>query len=134
ASTFSEPVTGKFVLTFTPNASFSTDDPNVMFINSQASTRTVDVTFPAQTSTAELSLPSGVLQAGTVAGMIELTVTDVQVGGVTTPPASGDFNVQVPRLPPVITSVRFLNRSSAGFDVEVVGYSTSREIGTATFT
>jgi sugar lactone lactonase YvrE len=133
ATEMAESVTGRFMLTFVPNANFSKDDPNVTFINSQLSTRSVDVTFPPQTNTAEISLPSGVLQAGTVAGTIQLTVTDVQVGGMNTAPASGDFNVEVPRLPPVITNVRLLNRSKAGFDVEITGYSTSREIGTATF-
>jgi hypothetical protein len=63
-----------------------------------------------------------------------MSMTNVQVGGINSTPSNSDFNVQVPRLPPVITNVRLLNRSSGGFDVEVTGYSTSREIGTATFT
>jgi hypothetical protein len=133
ATALPDPVTAKLTLTFSPNATNGKDDPNVMFVNNQASTRTVDVTFPPNTSTAELSLPSGVLQAGTVAGTIELAILEAQVGGVATTPSSGDFDVQVPRLAPVMTSVRILNRSSAGFDVEVTGYSTSREISAATF-
>jgi sugar lactone lactonase YvrE len=133
ASPFPDDVAGKLTLTFVPNASNSRDDPNVMFINSQTSTRTVDVTFAANTATAELSLPSGVLQAGTVAGSIELTMTEVQVGGIETSPTSGDFDVQVPQLVPIITNVRIVNRSPSGFDVEVTGYSTSREVSAATF-
>src|SRR6185369_5399754 len=69
---FAEAVTGQLVLTFVPNASVNKDDPNVTFINSTASTRTIDVTFAPETSTAEISMPSGVLQAGTVAGSIEM--------------------------------------------------------------
>ena len=43
------------------------------------------------------------------------------------------FDVQVPRMVPIITNLRVLNRSSAGFDVEITGYSSSREISSATF-
>ena len=126
-------VTGTLTLTFNPNASIPSDDPNVTFINAQTSTRTATVTFPPNTATADLSLPNGVLQAGTVAGTIQLAISDVQMGGMDVAPADTGFDVQIPRLPPVITSVRIINRTSKGFDVEITGYSTSREIGTATF-
>ncbi len=129
----SDAVTGTLTLTFTPNASTNKDDPNVMFVNSQTSTRTTTVTFPPNTATAQIALPDGLLQAGTVAGTIQLDVTGVQVGGVQTDPASSPFDVQVPRTVPVITNLRVLNRSAAGFDVEVTGYSTSRDMTTATF-
>jgi sugar lactone lactonase YvrE len=133
ASPLPDDVTATLTLTFVPNTTIGTDDPNVMFINPQLSTRTVQVEFPANTSTAELSLSSGVLQAGTVAGTIELSAIDVHVGGVSAAPTNSDFDVQVPRLPPVITSVRIVNRSPAGFDVEIIGYSTTRDITAATF-
>jgi hypothetical protein len=80
-----------------------------------------------------MSLSNGVLQAGTVAGTIELSVSNVQVAGTNVATNSSTFDVQIPRLPPVITSVRILNRTSAGFDVEVTGYSTTRDITGATF-
>src|SRR5207249_2401735 len=63
-----ETVTAKLTLSFVPNATNPIDDPNVMFINSQASTRTIDVTFSPNSGAAELSLPSGLLAAGTEAG------------------------------------------------------------------
>ncbi len=133
ASPVPDTVTGKLTLTFAPNASTATDDPNVMFINSQSSTRTIDVTFSPNSDTAEFSLPSSLLAAGTVAGTIQLAMAGVQVGGLATTPAGSDFGVQIPRLVPMITNVRVINVSSAGFDVEVTGYSTSREISAATF-
>jgi sugar lactone lactonase YvrE len=132
-SPFADPVTGELTLTFVPNAANPADDPNATFINTQASTRSIDVTFSANASTAEFSLPSGLLQAGTVAGTLRMEMGGVQVGGVPVSPAGSDFDVQVPRLVPIITDVRILNLSSAGFDVEITGYSTSREISTATF-
>jgi hypothetical protein len=133
ANALPDTVTATLNLTFTPNASNGRDDPNVMFVNSSSSTRTATVTFAPNTPTAELSLPDGVLQAGTEAGTIQLTITNVQVGGVEAAADNNSFDVQIPRLVPVITSVRILNRNSGGFIVEVTGYSTSREITTAKF-
>jgi sugar lactone lactonase YvrE len=127
------PVTATLTLTFAPNAMSSSDDPNVTFVNAQTNTRSATVTFPPNTTTAQLSLPDGVLQAGTEAGTIQLAMTGVQVGGVAATPSGGNFDVQIPRLPPVITNIRIFNRSSSGFDVEITGYSTSREITAATF-
>ncbi len=133
AAPLADPVTATINLTFTPNATTGSDDPNVTFVSTEKSTRSVEVSFPANTATANLSLPSGLLQAGTVAGTIELNATDVHVGGITATPGNTDFDVQVPRLAPVITSVRIINRSAAGFDVEITGYSTTRDITSATF-
>jgi sugar lactone lactonase YvrE len=127
-------VTATLTLTFTANANGgATDDPNVTFVNAQTSTRTTTVTFPPNTTNAQLSISDGMLQAGTEAGMIQLSMSGVQVGGAAATASGGDFSVQIPRLPPVITSMRILNRSSKGFDVEITGYSTSREITKATF-
>jgi sugar lactone lactonase YvrE len=133
SSASADSVTGTLSLTFNPNASVPADDPNTTFVSAQTSTRTATVTFPANTSTAQLSLPGGLLQAGTVAGTIQLSMSDVQVGGTSVAPADSGFDVQIPRLPPVITGVRIINKTSAGFDVEITGYATSREITNATF-
>jgi sugar lactone lactonase YvrE len=122
-----DPVTGTLSVSFIPNVSTTADDPNVMLINGQTSTRAAVISFPARQAAA-----SELVQAGTVAGTIRLTMTDVEVGGVDVP-ASSVFDIEVPRVPPVITNVRILNRTAAGFDVEVTGYSTSREIAGATF-
>jgi hypothetical protein len=128
-----DPVTGQVTFTFTSNAAVNSDDPNVMFVNTQTSTRTVDFTIPADSTTAALSLPNTVLQAGTVAGSIELTTTQVQVGSQSVTPTSGPFDVTVPRTVPTITGVRILNRTSKEFDVEITGYSDSKDITQATF-
>jgi sugar lactone lactonase YvrE len=126
-------VTGNLVLTFTPNATIGADDPNVTFVSSDASTRSSNLSVPANTTNVQMSLSNGVLQAGTVAGTIELAVSNVQVAGTNVASNGSTFDVQIPRLPPVITSVRILNRTSAGFDVEVTGYSTPRDITVAAF-
>jgi hypothetical protein len=127
-----DPVTGTVVLTYTPNAVASTDDPSVMLVSSQSSTRSVDFTFPSNATSPQLSLPDALVQAGTVAGTIQLTTPSVKTGDVSTP-SDASFTITVPRLPPIITSVVILNRTLSGFVVEVTGYSTTRDITGATF-
>src|SRR5436190_1922681 len=126
-------VTGQVTMTFTPNAKNNADDPNVLFVGTEASDRTVRFTFAPNATTAGFSLSNAVLQAGTVAGTVRLTLSDVEVGGQSVTPSNGTFDITITLDPPVITGVRILNRRSAGFDVEVTGYSTSREITQATF-
>jgi hypothetical protein len=129
-----DPVTGQVTLTFVPNtATMNTDDPNVKFINTATSSRTLNFTFPAQNGSAQLSLPSPVVQAGTVAGTIHLTMSGVQVGNVSMTPQNSTFDITIPRIVPVIASVRILNRSKKGFDVEITGFSTTRDINGAVF-
>jgi hypothetical protein len=133
AAALPDSVTGQLTLTFNPNATNNADDPNATFVGAEASARTIGFTFPPNTTTAQFSLTNVVLQAGTVGGTIRLTLTGVQVAGQGVTPANSTFDVTIPLLPPVITSVRILNRLSAGFDVEVTGYSTTRDITQATF-
>jgi hypothetical protein len=133
ASPLPDSVTGTLAVTFTPNATNPSDDPNVTMVNGDTSARNTNVAFPSNTLNANLSLANGVLQAGTVAGTIELSVTNVQDGGVSVTPGNSTFDIQVPQLPPVITGIRVLNLTAAGFDVEITGYSTPRDIKSATF-
>jgi sugar lactone lactonase YvrE len=133
ASVLPDSVTGTLAVTFTPNATNPADDPNVTIVNADASARNSNITFPANNLNANLALSNGVLQAGTVAGTIELSVTNVLDGGVSVTPGNSTFDIQVPQLPPVITGIRVLNRTSSGFDVEITGYSTTRDMTSATF-
>src|SRR5262249_19255155 len=79
------------------------------------------------------SLAGIALHAGTVAGTIRLSISGTQQGGkdVTISPAT--FDVTVPSVAPVLTDVRILNRTASGFDVQITGYSTSRDIRRASF-
>ncbi len=74
------------------------------------------------------------LQPGTVAGTIRLTLSNVKVGGQDVTPTNGTYDITIPRMAPVTTNVRILNRTSAGFEVEVTGYATTREVTQSTFT
>ena len=129
----SDPITGHISVTFLPNAINSADDPSVALMNAQASTRTVDFVFPPDSTDSQFSLAGIALHAGTVAGTIRLSISGTQEGGrdVTISPAT--FDVTVPSVAPVLTDVRILNRTDSGFDLQITGYSTSRDIRTASF-
>jgi hypothetical protein len=132
-SALPDEIDGVVTLTFAPNPTNVTDDANVTFVGTQTSTRSVNFTFQPNTTTATYSIDNLMLQAGTVAGTIHLSLDNVTVGGKLVTANNGTFTITIPLLPPVITNVRLLNRTSKGFDVEITGYSTSREITQATF-
>ena len=122
----SQAVSGTLQVSFQPNAAGlpgAYRDPALQFAAGGAS---IPFTIPAGTSTAVLD-QSGNLQQGTVAG--DITVTMV-------PPLAAPKVVTVPRLKPVITtgSVRITSVTSSGFRVELSGYSTPRDLASATFT
>lgn len=128
-------LTGTVLLSFTPNASGVPEgyrDPACQFV---AGGTTITFTIPAGGTTA--TLPNGgAYNAGTVAGTIVFMVTGLQADGVIQPPGSASAApVTVTRTAPVITpnSVRIVN-SGTGFNVELQGYSTPRDMQQARFT
>jgi hypothetical protein len=102
-------------------------------VGTQSSTRSVGFSFKPNTTTAVFGIDNLMLQAGTVAGTIHLSLDSVTVAGQPVTATNGTFDITIPLLPPVITSVRLLNRTSGGFDVEITGYSTPRNMTQATF-
>jgi hypothetical protein len=115
-------------MTFTPDAVITGDDPAVVFTNGR---RTVDFTIPANATQAQL--PEGfAMQTGTVAGSISLAVT-MRAGtqDITPSPAPSTVGV-IARSAPVIRTLR-ATRNSAGLQVDITGYATSREITSAVF-
>ena len=123
-------ITGRITLTFTPDAVVSGDNPTVQF---STGGRTVDFTVPAGGNRATFGNAQDVsLQVGTVAGTITLTVR-LQAGGVdVTPSPAPTVTTRVARAAPVITSAQVV-RSGAGFEVRIIGYSTPRQVTSATF-
>jgi hypothetical protein len=122
-------VTGTVTLTFTPNAAVNSDDPAIQF---STGGRTANFNVPAGSTQAAFATPDLAIQTGTVAGTITLTTT-LQAGG--NPVTCGcplTKTVQVARSVPVISSVRIV-AVNGGFNVVVIGFSTTREITTATF-
>jgi hypothetical protein len=121
AAAYSADITGQVTLTFQPDAALTSpaDDPSIQF---STGGRTMNFTIAAGSTTpVDFSL-----QTGTVAGAITLTVT-WQAGGATLAvPAALTQTIQIAPSAPVITQVTATTTSS-GFQVQVTGYSTTRE-------
>lgn len=126
ASVVAQQLTGSLQLNFRANVPGVPEgyrDPALQFASGGT---TLNFTIPAGTDAG--SLPqNGAIQQGTVAGDITVTMS---------PPLAQPKIVTVPRIAPVITSssVRITGVTSSGFNVELTGYSTPRDLTSATFT
>jgi hypothetical protein len=134
---FSQEVTGQLSLSFTPDAALAVpaggalDDPAIAF---STGGRTVNFTVPAGSTQAGFNGGPLMVQTGTVAGTITVTLTTLQTNGtVITPSPAPSQTIVVQRLSPRISSVRIVNRTATGFGVEVVAYATAREMTQANF-
>lgn len=118
------PLSGTLTLSFLSDA--GVDDPAVVFSNGQ---RTVTFVIPANST--KLLMPGGIaLQTGTVAGRIRLGL-NLQRGTQEVTPMPGVEGV-VLRGAPVLLSIT-AKRLEQELEVSVAGFSTPREIQSATF-
>jgi hypothetical protein len=123
-------LTGTITLTFAPAAG-NVDDPSIQF---STGGRSVTFTIPAGQTTAVFSAATISLGTGTVAGTITLTLHFSVANGldVTPNPAPTQIITITPEAP-VITKVATTSTSS-GIEVDVTGFSNTREMVSATFT
>jgi hypothetical protein len=130
------PVQGTLALSFRANALNVPDgyiDPALQFAGGG---RTVDFSIAAGSTTAVIPNDGG-FSPGTVAGTITLTITRLVSGGQNVLPSPAPTrDIVIDRGAPVILpgSVRIINASGSGFEVELFGYTTSREVTRAVFT
>lgn len=131
-----EDLNGTLTLSFRPNAAALPEqyrDPATLFATGGST-----LNFTVAKGSAVAELPSkGAIQQGTVAGDITVTLTRLMFGTQDVSPSSAPSrSVTVPRLAPVITpgSVKLVNFSDSGFEVELIAYSTPRDITTGSFT
>lgn len=130
-------VSGQLSLSFTDNSDAGlTNNPEIVFVKDSNSSPTINFTIAQGTQAAQFSgLPAGtpgdqaIFQSGTVAGSIRLT-TSMTCGGTPFPEMQRDLTV--PRTVPVISSL-VVSRTSGGFDLVLLGYSSSRSLQTANF-
>ena len=127
---------GTLTLSFRPNASNTLAtyrDPALVWVSSGLTT--LDFTIAANSTTAILA-GAGAFQQGTTAGDIIVTLTRLTANGVSVLPASVSRTLSVARSAPVLqdNSVKLLNITSTGFDVEFIAFSTPRDLASATFT
>jgi hypothetical protein len=135
SSAASSVLVGTLTLRFQANANAvppGYTDPAVQFASGGNS---VNFTVPAGVTT--VTLPQGgLIQQGTVAGTITVSLTALSLGGTNVlpvdPPARA---LTVPRLAPVVysTTLQITNKSSTGFNVEFNAYATSRDLTSVTF-
>jgi hypothetical protein len=108
-------------------------DPALQFA---AGGTTLNFTVPAGATTVS-PITGAAVQQGTVAGNLTVTLTSLTSGGVSVlPPTPVAATATILPLPPVITpnSVHITNLTATGFDVVLTGYSTPRDMTSATFT
>ncbi|MBI2681065.1 MAG: putative Ig domain-containing protein [Candidatus Solibacter usitatus] len=122
------PIAGKINLEFTPGPP-NGDDPAVQF---STGGRSVDFTIPAGERDAVFADSAVLVQTGTVAGTIKLTLQFLVDGVDLTPQPAPARTIQILPAVPVIRSVT-ATRTSTGISVEITGFSNTREVATATF-
>ncbi|MBL8209525.1 MAG: putative Ig domain-containing protein [Bryobacterales bacterium] len=116
-----EPETGQ------PSPEVNRADPRLRFSTGQ---RVLPVTIAAGQRVA--SPAAQIVNTGTVASKVTVKVTNVRAAGI---PFGKEASAvaRVPRLAPVLTNVCYIP-GTGGFDVEVTGYSTTRELVSADLT
>ena len=120
------PLSGTVTLTFAPNATVPSDDPAIQFASGG---RTMNFTVPANSTT----LPPLQISTGTVAGTITVSVT-LMAGGVNVTPAGSSITIPVPKTAPVILPGKVtLVRANGYLEVDVTGYSTTRDMTQVVF-
>jgi hypothetical protein len=133
ATGYPSSVTGNLELSFVANADNPIDDPDIKFTTGAKS---VGFTIAANSTQAVFNPPSQAqFAAGTVAGAITLAAKFFTGGVEITPSPAPTWTIQVSRQVPYIevSSVKIANRTSSSFDVELTGYSNSRELTQARF-
>jgi hypothetical protein len=128
ANSYPLPLSGKITLTF-DSAVGGIDDPAIQFSNGG---RTADFTIPAGSTNAVFSETNFAIATGTVAGQITLTLSFQASGEDVTPQPVPTRIITIPAQAPVITKVA-ARHTTGGLEVEVTGFSNSRDMVSATF-
>ena len=125
------------VLTLTTSGDFGTD-PAVQFsTGSSAGNRTVDFTIPANSTSANFVGQGSqiLLQTGTVAETVTLTPSFATSAGVdVTPPSPSTLQFSIASSVPVLESLQVTNETASSFSLVIVGYSTTRSVGSLAVT
>lgn len=121
------PVAGELVLAFAPE-----NGPGDSMVRFASGARSASFRIPAGATAAQFDGGAPVVQTGTVAGSILLSVR-LSAGGVDiTPAPAPGFTARMERGAPAIAGAKVVRRPD-GFDIQVTGYCTAREITEAVF-
>jgi hypothetical protein len=119
------PLKGTFTLTVVSAVPGGVVDPAVQFSTGGT---TLNFTIPANSTTT----PTVQLQTGTLAATITVTLTLTADGQNVTPESISPVVIDVPATAPVISSIKLV-RSGDSLTVTVEGFSSSRDMTSATF-
>ena len=128
SGSYPAPIDGTVTMTVVPDPAIGVDDPSIRFANGS---RTLKFTVPAN-STNPVFVGLAALQTGTVAVTIQLNVTLSSAGQDITPSGTAVRSVRVDRLAPKIVSMT-ATQTASGIQVQIVGYSTTRDVTQGTF-
>ncbi len=121
---------GELKLDFVPQGQLP-NDPAVQF---STGGRTADFLVPAGRTAPYFPNGALLLQTGTVAGRVTVTMTSLRSGNKDVLPSPSPVQtLLVNQEAPRITGLRIINRTTTSFAVEVEGFTTPREITQATF-
>ncbi len=126
SSPYPTPITGTALLTFAPESGLP--DRTVVFASGASS---VNFTIPAGSTTPQFDSPL-LLQTGTVAGTITVSLSLRAGGSDITPSPAPSVAAQIGREAPAISDVQ-LSRTSGSISVAITAYATSREVTQAVF-
>ena len=123
------PLDGTMTLLFTPAAG-NIADPTIKFSNGDTK---VNFTIPAGQLNAVFPSASLSLGTGTIAGTITLTLAFQANGQDVTPNPAPKRVITIPAQAPVITKVT-ASHTGSGIEVDITGFSNTRDMTSATFT
>ena len=127
ASAYPAALSGQAILSFTPDAGGG--DGTIQFSTGGTS---ASFSVAAGSTAAAFSAPFA-LQTGTVAGSITVSLR-LNAGGVdVTPTPAPGVSTHISQAAPAIQSAT-VTRSAGGLSIQIVGFSTAREVTQATFT
>ena len=127
AEAYPSSLSGQMTLVFTPDADEPSDDPAIQF---STGGRMVGFTIPPNSAQAVFpnSAAEIAFQSGTVSGAIKISVSLQSEGTDVTPSPAPSRTFTVSRSAPVITSLNISSRSTSGFEIELIGFSTPRSL------
>jgi len=120
------PLNATVTLGFVSNATVPVDDPAIQFAGGG---RTLTFTIPPNTTT----LPAVQISTGTVSGTITISVSLTAAGVNVTPPGASATIVIAKSAPVMIAGKVKMVRVNGYLEVDVTGFSTTRDMTQATF-
>lgn len=124
-------IAGQVGLSFQPSAVNASEDDVIRFSNGL---RTAQFTIRAGETAAEFAGGDLGLMIGTTAGTVTVSVTALQAGSQAIPPAAeAKLDLAIAPAAPAIDAATIASRTATGVTLQIIGFSTPREVTRAVF-